>query len=175
MGVVYIISDLHFGHESMALKRGFKNSEEHDNFIIEQWNKTVLKKDTVWILGDITMEKTSHYPLLNKLKGYKKIVLGNHDKPQHVPELLKYVNSVCGITKYKGYILSHCPIHESELIRFKKNIHGHLHEEILPDDRYVNVSCEVVNYTPMPFPNWEKMGAWHDDDWHEHDGGSGGV
>ena len=24
-------------------------------------------------------------------------------------------------------------------------------------------------------PIWEKMGSWHDDDWHEHDGGSGGV
>ena len=24
-------------------------------------------------------------------------------------------------------------------------------------------------------PIWEKMGAWNDDDWHEHDGGSGGV
>jgi hypothetical protein len=24
-------------------------------------------------------------------------------------------------------------------------------------------------------PIWEKMGVWHDDDWHEHDGGSGGV
>lgn len=22
---------------------------------------------------------------------------------------------------------------------------------------------------------WEVFGVWHDDDWHEHDGGSGGV
>lgn len=24
-------------------------------------------------------------------------------------------------------------------------------------------------------PIWKKMGSWHDDDWHEHDGGSGGI
>ena len=24
-------------------------------------------------------------------------------------------------------------------------------------------------------PVWEVFGVWHDDDWHEHDGGSGGV
>jgi len=24
-------------------------------------------------------------------------------------------------------------------------------------------------------PIWVKIGSWHDDDWHEHDGGSGGV
>lgn len=70
------------------------------------------------------------------------------DQPQHIPELLKYVNSVCGMIKYKDCVLTHCPIHESEISRFNKNIHGHVHEESLPDGRYINVSCEVVDYTP---------------------------
>jgi len=152
MGKVFIISDLHLSHKNMAIKRGFKDETEHDNFIIEQWNKVVSKKDTVWILGDITMEKATPYPLLDKLNGYKKVVLGNHDQPQHVKELLKYVNSVCGMIKYKGFVLSHCPVHESELERYYKNIHGHVHENSLADDRYINVSCEVVNFSPVPFP-----------------------
>lgn len=150
MGKVFLISDLHFSHKNMAIKRGFKDETEHDNFIIKQWNKVVSKKDTVWILGDITMEKSSPYFLLDKLNGYKKVVLGNHDQPQHVPELLKHVNSVCGMLKYKGFILSHCPIHESEIGRFTKNIHGHVHENSLADDRYINVSCEAVNFSPVP-------------------------
>lgn len=154
MGKVFVISDLHLNHKNMAIKRGFKNEIEHDNFIIKQWNKVVSKKDTVWILGDITMEKSQPYPLLDQLNGYKKVVLGNHDRPQHVPELLKYVNSVCGMIKYKGFILSHCPIHESEIGRFKKNIHGHVHENSLPDSRYVNVCCEVVNYSPVPIVHY---------------------
>lgn len=148
MGNIRIISDLHFSHKNMAIKRGFKDEIEHDDFIIEQWNKVVLKKDTVWILGDITMEKATPYPLLNKLNGYKKVVLGNHDQPQHIPELLKYVNSVCGMIKYKNFIFTHCPIHESEIGRFYKNIHGHVHENSLADERYINVSCEIINYTP---------------------------
>lgn len=148
MGVVRFISDLHFGHTNMALKRGFSSAEEMNEHIIKKWNSVVNKKDTVWILGDITMEKSTSYPLLNRLNGYKKVVLGNHDQPQHIPELLKYVNSVCGMIKYKGYILSHCPIHESEIGRFTKNIHGHVHENSLEDSRYINVSCEVVDYTP---------------------------
>lgn len=149
MGRVFIISDLHFGHRNMAIRRGFKDEVQHDSFIIEQWNKVVLKRDTVWVLGDITMEKSSPYHLLGKLNGFKKVVLGNHDQPQHIPELLKYVNSVCGMIKYKGFIFTHCPIHESELSRFCKNIHGHVHEKSLSDERYINVSCEVVNYTPV--------------------------
>ena len=146
---IFTISDLHFSHRNMAIKRGFQDEIEHDNFIIKQWNRVVSKKDTVWILGDITMEKATPYILLNELNGYKKVVLGNHDKPQHVPELLKYVNSVCGIVQYKGFIFTHCPIHESEIHRFSKNIHGHIHENSLSDNRYINVSCEVVNYTPI--------------------------
>lgn len=155
-GSVFVISDLHLSHKNMAIKRGFKDEIEHDNFIIEQWNKVVSKKDTVWILGDITMEKSTPYPLLNKLNGYKKVVLGNHDQPQHIPELLKYVNSVCGMLKYKGFILTHCPIHPNEIGRFRKNIHGHVHENSLIDERYINVSCEVVNFSPVPFPHFNK-------------------
>ena len=56
------------------------------------------------------------------------------------------------MVKYKGFILSHCPIHESEIRRFTKNIHGHVHENSLEDERYINVSCEVVNFSPVPFP-----------------------
>jgi calcineurin-like phosphoesterase family protein len=156
MAEIFVISDLHLSHKNMALKRGFKDEIEHDKFIIEQWNKVVSKKDTVWILGDITMEKSSPYPLLDKLNGYKKVVLGNHDQPQHIPELLKYVNSVCGVIKFKGFILTHYPIHQSEIDRFYINIHGHVHENSLTDNRYINVSCEVVNYTPVRLSSFTK-------------------
>ena len=149
MSNVYVISDLHFSHKNMAIKRGFQTAEEHDEHIIEQWNNIVNKKDTVWILGDITMEKSGPYVLLDRLNGIKKVVLGNHDQPQHVPEMLKYVRSVCGMVKYKGFILSHCPMHEAEIGRFTKNIHGHVHDNSLDDDRYVNVSCEAVDYKPI--------------------------
>lgn len=150
---VLFISDLHFNHENMAIKRGFENAKEMNQHIIKSWNSVVNKKDTVYILGDITMEKSSDYPLLNKLHGFKKVVLGNHDKPQHIPELLKYVNSVAGMVKLssqKGNIfLTHCPIHPRELeFGVKYNIHGHLHENNIDDNRYKNVCCENINYKP---------------------------
>lgn len=153
MGRILFISDTHFGHTNMALKRGFSSADEMDKHILEKWNDRVLKKDTVYLLGDITMEK-ANYEILAKLNGYKKIILGNHDLPQHVPQLLRYVNSVCGMYK-KGFpetkgnvIMTHCPIHESELDRFVYNIHGHVHENSLENKKYINVSCEVVDYTP---------------------------
>lgn len=156
MGQLYVLSDPHFGHHNMAIKRGFANAEEHDEFIVSQWNKTVTKRDTVWILGDITMEK-GNYEILDRLNGIKKVVLGNHDKPQHVGKLLEHVNCVCGMFKYHNFIFTHCPIHPSELHRFAKNIHGHVHENSLQDDRYINVSCEIVDYTPQLLSKYEKV------------------
>ena len=133
--------------------RGFESVEEHDQHIIDCWNSVVTKGDTVWILGDISMEKSTEYHKLGLLKGYKKVVLGNHDmcKPSHNTEMLKYVNAICGAVtnKSKGYIMTHIPIHEFELTRFKKNIHGHVHKNTINDDRYVNVSCEAIDYTPI--------------------------
>ena len=166
MSKVHFIADLHFGHTNMAIKRGFESAKEHDEHIISQWNKKVNKRDVVWILGDVTMESSKSYPLLNRLNGMKKVVLGNHDRPSDIPELLKYVQAVAGIIRYKGLWLTHCPVHELEF-RVPRNIHGHIHEEkimttkwvdewmngmsytIVPDDRYHCVSCEHVDYTPV--------------------------
>ena len=150
---VFFISDLHFGHTNMATKRGFSSADEMDQHIIQKWNSVVTKRDMVYILGDITMEKKAGYELLSQLKGDKIVILGNHDQGQHVPELLKYVMKVAGMVNYKGdYILTHCPIHPSELaFRFSYNIHGHVHENTLDDPRYINVSCEAIDYTPVEF------------------------
>ncbi len=148
-GRIWMISDPHFGHEGMAKHRGFENAEQQDALIIKNWNLTVDKGDVVWILGDITMETKKHYHLLSKLKGIKNVVLGNHDRRQDVPELLKYVNSVCAMTTLKRFVLTHYPIHQSEIKFQGKNIHGHVHENTLDDPNYINVSAEVIDYTPV--------------------------
>lgn len=162
MSTVRFISDLHFGHKWMATHRGFEDVSHHDEHIINQWNSVVNKRDLVYILGDITMESSEHYYKLSSLKGRKKIILGNHDKLQHIPELLKYVEGVSGMIKLKGIWLTHCPIHEREFeFRVSRNIHGHIHEhtimkwedygfkdELVPDTRYINVSCEQIDYKP---------------------------
>lgn len=156
MNNVYVISDLHFGHKNQAKRRGFDSVEAHDAHIIEQWNTIVDKKDTVWILGDVTYEKASLYPMLDELKGIKKVVMGNHDLPQHASKLLNHVHAVCGMFEYKDLVLTHCPVHEQELHKFSHNIHGHLHEHNLDDPRYINVCCEQVNYQPQLLKNYCK-------------------
>ena len=154
---VRFISDLHLSHRNLAQNlRKFQDEFYHDEYIIDQWNSVVKSpKDITYILGDITMEKIDSYPLLNRLRGIKYVVSGNHDMRQHCRELLKYVDSISGMIDYKGFILTHCPVHESIVKEKRGNIHGHIHGNhiYLPngeiDTRYLNVSAEVIGYRPI--------------------------
>ena len=137
---VRFIGCLHLGHDAMARRRNFDNSQEHDDHLIKTWNLVVDKRDIVYILGDVTMETPEHYYKLDLLKGTKRVVLGNHDRPKDVTELLKYVDTVSGIEYYKGNLLTHCPIHPNELSFCRSNIHAHIHyndlDEVLIPERY---------------------------------------
>jgi calcineurin-like phosphoesterase family protein len=158
MSIVRFIADLHLSHQSMATRRGFSTIEEHDEHIIAKWNSVVNKRDVTYILGDVTMEKSSPYPLLDRLNGIKHIVLGNHDRRQDTKKLFDYAESIAGMIQYKGIFLTHCPIHSDELnYGIVKNIHGHIHDKVVmkmldgwevPDERYFCVSCEQVDYLP---------------------------
>ena len=86
--------------------------------------------------------------ITKRLHGTIHIITGNHCYlPAYENNRIHVAN---GLTKKYGFWLSHVPIHPQEL-RGKKNIHGHIHaiENILHDDRYINVNCEFINYTPI--------------------------
>lgn len=165
---VHFIGCLHLGHKWIAQHRGFTDEFDHDEHLIESWNSVVHKKDLVWILGDVTMETDKHYYQLDRLKGRKKVVLGNHDLPEHIGELLKHVETVAGMVDYKGFVLTHCPIHPNEMGFCRGNIHAHIHhentlDEVIISDRYndpdakqkptlakyLNVDAHRLGYKPM--------------------------
>lgn len=145
LGAPGFIGCLHFGHKRMAQHRGFQDEFHHDENLIEQYNSVVNKKDLVYILGDITMENPDYYYQLDRLNGRKIVIMGNHDRPKDIPELLKYVESVAGMIHYKGFWLTHCPVHPQELNFVRGNIHCHIHEMTVP-------------YTEVEVDYWDKPG-----------------
>lgn len=146
----YFIGCLHLQHRNMANHRGFQDEFYHDEYLIEQWNKVITgKKSIVYILGDVTMEKKAPYYLLDRLNGTKHVVLGNHDRRQDVPELLKYVETVGGSVDWKGCMLTHVPIHPNEVHFYRYNIHAHIHhinklEEMYTYDSYKDPDSKVM-------------------------------
>ena len=51
----WIISDLHFDHDEVIqyCNRPFTNVDEMNETILENWNKTIKKNDSVFFLGDL--------------------------------------------------------------------------------------------------------------------------
>lgn len=148
MNQVFFIADTHFGHRNICKYRPqFSCSDEHDELLIENWNSKITKKNQqVWVLGDVCI-KNKYYDfdaLLSRLNGTLHIIPGNHC---YTPAYSKFHVAQSLVAKY-GFWLSHCPIHPNEL-RGRKNIHGHVHNQTIVDNRYINVCCENIGYSPV--------------------------
>ena len=170
----WFIGDTHLSHRLMVEKglRPFATMEEHDEAIIANWNGVVAKDDKVFHLGDVVFQPATRHPLVGRLNGRKHLVMGNHDLNTDV---LQYFDRAYGVVEYRGYILSHIPVHQGQLqSRYKGNVHGHLHSALVtkverrmgtdwvdvPDPRYANVSAEQINYTPISWEALKERQGW---------------
>lgn len=163
MSETFFIADLHFGHKKIIEfekeHRPFSTIEEHDEELVRRWNDKVRKIDSVWVLGDFCFGK-KNLEIAARLNGTKRLIMGNHDM-YPAADYLKYFTRVCGVVEFSGMILSHIPVHPDQLKRYSHNIHGHLHSKIVwhdcgtdeccEDNRYINVSAEQINLTPISF------------------------
>lgn len=137
---VFVVADLHFGHAKVATTRGFASVEEHDNAIVKAWNRAVTKRDVVYVLGDVF--RLDRVPELN---GTKKLAMGNHDnKP--VLAYAQLFSQVRGCYEFDGCLLSHIPVHPGQFCRYELNVHGHTHDNVVGDLRYLPVSIEHCPY-----------------------------
>lgn len=169
----FVISDLHLFHKNIInlCRPQFSDIAKMHETIITNWNKAVSKCDLVYVLGDVLF-KEEGFQIVKQLNGSKILVAGNHDnESQTINYLCEFaqirgaINYHCKITK-KRVIMTHIPIHPLSLTRWDYNLHGHLHTgnigalintnikdetitEMTIDKRYINVSCEQLNYTPI--------------------------
>ena len=156
----FLISDTHFGHSNILTfkkqdgspLRVFNNIQEHDEYLIQQWNKTISPTDKVYHLGDVGFKNwTALSLILSRLNGNKILIKGNHDifKPS---QYLQYFKDIRGSHQLDKFILTHIPIHPESISRWKANIHGHLHSNTYKDKQYYNVSVEQLSdYMPVNF------------------------
>jgi len=164
---IYFASDHHLYHNKIIefSRPQFSSLEEHNEFIVDRHNYVVRTEDVVYFLGDVCLStsKQEDYDILKRFNGKKRLVVGNHDTPERIKIYHQYFEKIYGYStigqkngRDAAAIVSHIPVHPSQLEeRFKFNIHGHLHQETIKlsdgtlDKRYVCVSLEQINYTPI--------------------------
>lgn len=148
---IWVISDTHFGHGNIIkyCNRPFANSDEMDEALITAWNETVSEQDIVYHLGDVYFR---NHGIIYGLKGHKRLILGNHDngKCPHLQNVFQKI-LVWRMFPEFGLLLTHVPTHEDTLNINKcpVNVHGHIHDRVIKDARYKNVSVEQINYRPI--------------------------
>ena len=159
MGEIFVIADLHFGHEKCCSTfkrddgkalREFACADEMNGELIRRWNTLVRPEDKVYCLGDICISKR-FLPLVARLQGSKRLIRGNHDIfPTRL--YLEYFKEVYASRAIDKILMTHIPVHPQTLgSRFELNVHGHLHSASLNDSRYLNVSVEQTDFYPLPW------------------------
>lgn len=157
MSKTWLVSDTHFGHANIckftrkdgSWLRPWREIEDHDLALIDNWNSVVKPKDKVYHLGDVGFRNATYTGrVLAALNGTKVLIKGNHDTLK-LNTYKEYFKDVRAYHVLNGVLLAHIPVHPSCLGRWKGQVHGHLHANSLNDPLYYNVSMEQINYTPI--------------------------
>lgn len=139
----YFCSDLHLGHKRVAeFRKEVSSCGDNTTRILSELSSTLTKRDWLIVLGDwcFDMELVESFNNINCDKKF--LVRGNHDQFQ-MEVYNKVFDGIAGLWKYKSFWLSHAPIHLQEL-RGKKNLHGHVHYNSVPDNNYFNCCPEAL-------------------------------
>lgn len=147
-GMIYFYSDPHFGDTEMNQARHIT-----DEMQIKSINAKIGKCDTIIFLGDIGDKEC-----LKKIRGYKVLVLGNHDPGATTFE--GYVDEI-----YEGAVMLSEKIlltHEPVTFPYALNIHGHTHTTHQIDKLHFNVCAEAISYTPVPLKDIINAGILKD-------------
>jgi len=151
--MIYFTADHHFGHTNIIkyCNRPFKDVEEMNKILINNWNDTISDNDTVYHLGDFALmnnNKITEY--LNKLRGIKILILGNHDRLNRKNKnLFKNIYKSYSLF-YRGLtiVLSHYPykfIPPNGVI----HLHGHSHGKETKIKNKIDVGVDNTNYYPI--------------------------
>lgn len=152
---IWLYSDPHFNDKDcLALRKNYIGDYEQ----IKRINRRVGKKDVIIFLGDI-----GDLSFVKKIRGYKILIMGNHDSGASNYKRIHYNDFLGGVRLsldnglfdevYEGpvclnekLLLSHEPLP----IKCMLNIHGHTHGMDKPADiNHFCVVAEHIDYTPV--------------------------
>ena len=165
--MIYFTSDWHFCHNKPFIyeSRGFKSIEEMNEIIIENHNRVVKEEDIIYCLGDCMLnDNQKGMECINRLNGYKVIILGNHCTDTRIKLYKNLPNTEvkgwADMLKYGNYhfYLSHYPTITSNhdenrpLKQIILNLHGHTHDRrkfYQDNPTMYNVALDAHNNTPV--------------------------
>lgn len=156
-GKVFFASDMHFDHFNIIryCNRPFRNINEMNRSLVNNWNNIIGRRDTVYYLGDMAHGRGSRSIdyWLDNLNGKIRFIRGNHDKDVitkadviHDHTLIKYngyefllMHDPCRPANYNGWII-HGDKHNNDTEKYPFIHYG---------NKTINVCMEMINYKPI--------------------------
>jgi len=169
----FFTADIHLGHHRLLeYERGddFKTVEECDEYMLQQWNKKVTRKDTVYIIGDVSMTNSKYtIAWLNKANGKKILIKGNHDKKmnglvrdcfQAIYDFGKEINIRLSDDTKKKVVLCHYALKVWNRSHYGSwHLYGHSHGNLVdaPNERSWDVGMDNNRYEVLSVPDLEEI------------------
>lgn len=145
--MIYLTGCTHFDHGNIIkyANRPFKDVDEMNETLVNNWNKRVNKNDTVYHLGDFCFKYNKIDYWRSRLNGTIIQIKGNHD-PKNTGTIYREINH-----GKKKVVLFHYPIDEwNGYYRGAYHFHCHTHEhKFVTGENRGNVTVEACNYTPI--------------------------
>ena len=172
MGKIYYVADMHLGHENIIrlCNRPFKNADEMDEVLINNYNSIVTDEDDVYFIGDFSFKGKDPVFYLKKLKGKKHLIVGNHDgavmknpAARKMFASIDYYKEI--LDEKRQVILFHYPIAEwNGYFRNSYHIYGHIHNNDKNEVwKYINglkncfnAGVDLTNFMPRTLDDFIK-------------------
>ena len=139
----YVTADTHFNHKNiLKFRNGYGSTvEEHNETVLDKINSSCTKKDHLYILGDVIFG--DDYSILERINPLVTVIPGNHDNIERLYNC-GHIHKIRPYLKYEDVWLSHIPVHRYEIDsgRVIGNIHGHLHNNNVPEPEYICASID---------------------------------
>jgi calcineurin-like phosphoesterase family protein len=157
----FFTSDLHLSHDKIRIycQRPFKDVEQMNTTIINNWNERVRDNDTVFHIGDFCFKSPNSensFLLTRRLKGNKIFIAGNHDKNN---SLNTKISRLYLYMAGKDICCVHKPIHAD--LNVPLNLVGHVHEKwmvkVIENSILFNVGVDQHNFRPITYNEIERI------------------
>jgi len=148
----YFTADTHFGHKNIIkyCNRPFCSVDEMNEVMIENWNRTVSSKDTVYHLGDFGFKGVDL--ILPRLNGQIHLIHGNHDNSMIKRNRRFVTSSPIKEIRING---TKTVLHHYSMRVWNASFHGsyhlfgHSHSSLPPLGLSFDVGVDAWDFTPI--------------------------
>jgi calcineurin-like phosphoesterase family protein len=155
---IWFIADTHFLHPRIThFTSRPVSAEDHDEWLLSRINERVGKKDTLYVLGDVSMgNKSKTEKILDRMNGIKTLILGNHDRniehSTRFANIYQIKNFTFDSPSYRNVhiVLCHFP-----LLSWERKSHGsyhlfgHVHGRLKGVDGSFDIGVDCNDYYPL--------------------------